>query len=118
MSLLSATFGTTFQPNSKRSSTSAIDIPLLMAAFTLLGLGLVMIASASIGIAERQVGDPFYYLLRQGLFAAMGVALAFAAAQIPLKVWQNAGPLVLLVSALLLLALFIPGLDFCSQSGN
>lgn len=110
MSLLSATFGTTFQPNSKRSSTSAIDIPLLMAAFTLLGLGLVMIASASIGIAERQVGDPFYYLLRQGLFAAMGVALAFAAAQIPLKVWQNAGPLVLLVSALLLLALFIPGL--------
>lgn len=93
-----------------RTSSSAVDMPLLLTALTLLGLGLVMIASASIGIAERQVGDPFYYLLRQGLFAAMGLALAFAAGQLPLKVWRNMGPLLLIISGLLLLCLFIPGL--------
>jgi cell division protein FtsW len=109
MSLFSATTGNFFMQESKRNAPSPVDLPLLLSAITLLGLGLVMIASASIGIAERQVGDPFYYLLRQGLFAAMGVALAFAAAQVPLKVWQTIGPLLLMLSGILLVALFIPG---------
>lgn len=91
-------------------SQPAIDTPLLVTTLFLLGLGLVMIASASIGIAEKQLGDPFYYLLRQGLFTAMGLALAVTAAQIPLSIWQRSGPLLVTISALLLLALFLPGL--------
>ncbi len=35
---------------------------LLLAVVSLAGLGLVMVASASTSIAERQTGDAFYYL--------------------------------------------------------
>ncbi len=86
------------------------DWPLLIAATSLLGLGLVMIASASVGLADRQVGDPTYYLVRQSLYVGLGLAAALIAWQVPLSVWERSGPLWFIVSFLLLLALFVPGL--------
>ncbi len=88
---------------------AAIDMPLLLTALVLLGLGLVMIASASIGIAERQAGEPFYYFYRQGLFVVMGLIAAFVVAQLPSDIWRQMGPLLVLVSLLLLATLLIPG---------
>jgi cell division protein FtsW len=86
------------------------DRLLLLAAFCLLGLGLVMIASASVGIADRQVGDPTYYLVRQSLYVFLGLTAAFIAWQVPLAVWERSGPIWVVVALLLLMALFIPGL--------
>lgn len=86
------------------------DWPLLIVVAALLGLGLVMIASASVGLADRQVGDPAYYLVRQSLYVGLGLAAALIAWQVPLSVWERSGPLWFIVSALLLLALFVPGL--------
>lgn len=86
------------------------DRPLLIAAASLLGLGLVMIASASVGLADRQVGDPAYYLVRQSLYVGLGLAAALISWQVPLSVWERSGPLWIIGSLLLLLALFIPGL--------
>jgi cell division protein FtsW len=86
------------------------DWPLLLAAASLLGLGLVMIASASVGIADRQVGDPTYYLVRQSLYVGLGFAAAFIAWHIPLSVWERSGPIWIMLALLLLMALFIPGL--------
>jgi len=54
---------------STKATTSSfvenIDLPLLLSALILLGLGLVMVASASISIAERQLSDPLYYFWHQ-----------------------------------------------------
>jgi len=86
------------------------DWPLLFCAAALLGLGLVMIASASVGIADRQVGDPTYYLVRQSLYVGLGLAAAFIAWQLPLSVWERSGPMWIIATLLLLLALFVPGL--------
>ena len=86
------------------------DWPLLASAAALLALGLVMIASASVGIADRQVGDPTYYLVRQSLYVGLGMAAAFIAWQVPLSVWERSGPMWILISLLLLVMLFIPGL--------
>lgn len=105
---MTAVFGTNATPR-KRQALS-IDWPLLLSAATLLGLGLVMIASASVGIADRQVGDPSYYIVRQSLYVGLGFAAALIAWQIPLEVWEKSGPLLILFSIVLLLALFVPGL--------
>lgn len=86
------------------------DLPLLLAAVSLLALGLVMIASASVGLADRQVGDPTYYLVRQSLYVGLGLAAAFMAWQVPLSLWERSGPFWILISLLLLVALFVPGL--------
>lgn len=105
--LLSRPFGTALaQPRRVQSW----DRPLLLVAGSLLGLGLVMIASASVGIADRQLGDPTYYLVRQSLYVAMGLVAAFVAWHIPLSTWERSGPIWIMLALLLLLALLIPGL--------
>ena len=87
-----------------------VDWTLLTTALMLLGIGLVMIASASVGIAERQLGDPGYYLTRQLIYVGMGLTVAWVAWRVPLAVWERVGPILVIVSLLLLVMLFIPGL--------
>jgi len=100
-------FGTS---EARQRRVQSWDWPLLVAAGSLLGLGLVMIASASVGIADRQTGDPTYYLVRQSLYVALGFAAAFIAWHIPLSAWERSGPAWILVALLLLLAVMVPGL--------
>lgn len=82
---------------------------LLLGSLLLLG-GLVVLASASISISDNATGDPFYYLRRQVLAAAIGGVAAFACLSIPMAVWRNLGPLLLLGTFLLLAAVLVPGL--------
>lgn len=103
----------TFRGNraqSHRRQAVSFDWVVLIAAVSLLGLGLVMTASASVGIAERQVGDPTYYLVRQSLYVGLGLAASVIAWQIPLATWERSGPIWVVLCIVLLLALFIPGL--------
>lgn len=79
-------------------------------ALILLTLGLVMVASASIGIADRQFGNPMHYFTRQGVFAALGLALGFALWRVPLVVWERSGRGLILLSVAVLGALLIPGI--------
>ncbi|HFC52996.1 MAG TPA: putative lipid II flippase FtsW [Gammaproteobacteria bacterium] len=72
------------------------------AALALLGLGLVMVGSSSIGIADRDFGMPLYYAVRQGVFVLVGLALALLVLRIPLTVWERAGPFLLLSGYVLL----------------
>ncbi|MDH5784689.1 MAG: putative lipid II flippase FtsW [Chromatiales bacterium] len=86
-----------------------VDWTVLTSALLLLGIGLVMIASASVGIAERQTGDATYYLTRQLLYVGMGLSFAWVTWRIPLSVWERLGPVMIIASLLLLIVLFIPG---------
>lgn len=97
------------QRNSARRKPAVIDTHLLFVVATLLALGIVMVGSASIGIADRQTGDPFYYLFRQGGYVTFGVVMALIAYQVPLAFWERVGPLMLLASLLMLMVLLIPG---------
>ncbi len=78
-------------------------------ALTILIFGLIMVASASVSLADQQTGNAFYYLERQLVFALVGVGAAFFAYQIPLALWQRSGFLLLLFGLLLLLAVLVPG---------
>jgi cell division protein FtsW len=93
----------------QRLTEPLLDQPLALGALLLLGVGLVMIASASIGIADRLTGDPFHYFYRQGAFALVGLLLALATLKTPLAVWERGGPALLFVTAVLLIALYLPG---------
>jgi cell division protein FtsW len=85
------------------------DRALLWAAMALLGLGLVMVASASLAIGERS-GQPYYYVLRQSAFAAISLIAAFVVVRIPTDaIERRSGPL-LILALLLLVAVLIPGI--------
>ncbi len=92
---------------------SALPFPdpwVLLPALLLLALGLLMVTSASMPIAERQTGQPFYFLLRQGAFAGIGLLAAGVVFQVPLARWRRAGPLLLLAAMGLLVLVLIPGI--------
>src|SRR5215471_9414991 len=88
------------------------DVTLAWAALLLLAIGLVMVYSASIAIAEASAFTgyhPWYFLARQALFVAVGLVAASIASQIPLKAWRVLAPYLFIAGAALLVAVLIPG---------
>ena len=91
----------------------ALDVSLAWSALLLLALGLVMVYSSSIAMAEasRHTGfRPWYFLLRHGLFLVVGLAAAAIAFQVPMKAWQRLAPWLFLAGAVLLVLVLIPGI--------
>ena len=88
------------------------DVTLAWAALLLLAIGLVMVYSASIAIAEASAFTgyhPWYFLARQALFVAVGLMAASIASQVPLKAWRVLAPYLFIAGAALLVAVLIPG---------
>ncbi|MBP1620086.1 MAG: cell division protein FtsW, partial [Acidobacteria bacterium] len=93
-----------------RQARLAIDPVVVAVTLALVLVGLVMVTSASITLAERQVGDPFAYLDRQLLSAALGLVCAGVMLLVPLSLWQRAAPLLLAAAFVLLVVVLVPGL--------
>ncbi len=82
---------------------------LLISSVALLGLGLILVASASIAIADRASGEPFYYFVRQVIFMALGFATAAFCMGVPSENWIRARYLLLTGAFVLLIAVLLPG---------
>jgi cell division protein FtsW len=95
-----------------RTALADYDEGLVWSVVLLLGMGLVMVYSSSIAIAEasRASGhQPMFYLMRHALFIAAGVTAAVIAFQVPMRLWQQSAlPLFLLGTGLLVMVL-LPG---------
>ena len=95
-----------------RSVSGSYDFALVWTVLLLLALGLVMVYSSSIAIAEggRSYGQqPAYFLLRQGVYLAVSFVLAMAAFQVPVAVWQKGALYLFLLGVGLLALVLIPG---------
>jgi cell division protein FtsW len=79
------------------------------AALALATIGLVMVASSSIAIAEGLEVGPFYFLTRHVMFLGGGTVLALLMARTELKHVERHAQLMLLLCFVLLLAVFLPG---------
>ena len=82
---------------------------LFAAALSLALLGVVMVASSSIAIAEGAGVSPFHYLTRHLIFLALGTLLGVGFALLPLPLMERHARLFLLLAVLLLVAVFLPG---------
>jgi cell division protein FtsW len=88
----------------------AWDSITLVLVATLLLVGMVMVTSASMEVAAKDFGDPFYFMERQFLFGACGVALAWMVTRIPAELWDRYSLALLLLGLAMLLLVLIPGL--------
>ncbi len=79
------------------------------AALILFVLGLVMVGSASIDIAERNYGQPFHFLLRQLVYAGAALALGYGLLRLPLARLEQLSVPLLLAGLVLLVLVLIPG---------
>ena len=85
------------------------DYALVLVTFLLLGIGLVMVFSASYIIAEEGQGDPYYFLRRQALWVVLGLAAMYLASRVSYWKLRRLSLFMLLLS-FLLLALVYTGL--------
>ncbi|MFM8490634.1 MAG: putative lipid II flippase FtsW [Candidatus Methylopumilus sp.] len=102
----------------KFSNKSLIDKPsfdhgLFWVSIILIGIGLVMVYSSSIALAEtaKKFGNSSsYFLIRQTLFICIGAAAGFITFLIPIRWWQKVSPYLFLGGLFLLILVLIPGI--------
>jgi cell division protein FtsW len=93
-----------------RQPRLVVDPVIATAVSCLLLIGLVMVTSASLNVAERLTGDPFFHFERQLLSVLLGGTIAGAMLFVPVAMWQRFAPALLIASFALLLLVLIPGL--------
>ena len=96
----------------QRTVSPEYDRSLAWAAFLLVAIGLVMVYSASIAIAESSrftSGNPAYFLVRQSLFLMVALLAALLTFMVPIAFWQKGAPWFFLAGLVLLVLVLIPG---------
>jgi cell division protein FtsW len=82
----------------------------------LLGLGLIMVLSASSVTSYASTGSSFTYFVRQGLWVAIGLPALWLGSRLPVRVYRILGYPLLIVSVVLLVAVLLPGVG--QQAGG
>lgn len=86
------------------------DRYLLFAAIGLLIFGLLMVASTSIVISEKQYAQPFHYFLHQLLYLILGLVVAGLVFKIKIDKWQEYSTFLLVTSFVLLTLVLVHGI--------
>ncbi len=83
----------------------------LFSIVTLLGVGLVMVTSASLSYAEGAGLPTGYFAFRHASFLLVGLFLCFLTTYCPLSVWRAFSTPLLIVNFILLIVLLVPGIS-------
>ena len=88
-----------------------MDLPFLMLVLMLLGIGIVMMLSASYASAyySTKISSPYYYFIRQLLFGAAGVVVLYFVSKINYQTWRWLSVFVLLAAFALLALVLVVG---------
>jgi len=92
---------------------SSLDPALIWSAVLLAAIGLVMVYSASVALAdaERFTGfRPSYFLVRHGAYLAVGLVAAALLFRVPIWLWQRASPWLFMFGTGLLVFVLIPAI--------
>lgn len=86
------------------------DRVILLTASLLLGFGLLMVASASMVISGKYFGQPLHFFWHQLIYVLVGLFAGAFVLHIPSEKWEEMSQMWLLVGAVLLVAVLIPGI--------
>ncbi|HAG40314.1 MULTISPECIES: cell division protein FtsW [unclassified Pseudoalteromonas] len=92
-----------------KPSAQLYDVPLLYCMLMLIGVGFIMVTSASMPTAERLFDNSYHITIRHSMFLAMAFALFWIAASVPMDWWKRSNPYLLLLGMVLLIAVLIIG---------
>ena len=91
-----------------------IDMPFVLLIFILLAIGITMMFSASYPVAYYEIGDSYYYLKRQLIFALVGLVIMIAVSFVDYHYYHRFAAVILGISYFaLMLVLVLP-----SQEGG
>jgi cell division protein FtsW len=93
----------------KTAAGAAYDLQLLFPVLFLVGIGIVMVYSASSALALKKYGSSYFFLKRQALFALLGLMALVGGRHIPYRFWRPLAYPALIVSFGLLLVVLCTG---------
>ena len=85
------------------------DHSLVLLAITLLSIGLVVVTSASMSVADRLFGNPFHFAIRHSIYIVLAMISAMVVMQIPMRWWCKSNVWLLLLTVVLLIAVLVIG---------
>ena len=94
----------------REAGRGPLDLPYLLLVLTLVGVGLIMLFSASFPSAYYEEGNPAHYLIRQGIFAILGITAMFIVGKINYERYRAVAKMLLIFSIILLVLVLIPGI--------
>ena len=90
------------------SHNAGYDVQLLFPVLFLVGIGVVMVYSASSALALKKFGSDYFFLKKQAVFALMGIIVLVACRHFPYRLYRQLSYPLLLISLFLLIAVLIP----------
>ncbi len=88
------------------------DGVLVSVIIALVLIGIVMVATASVSIGQKEYQQPFWFVIRHVIYLLVGIALSMVVLRIHSRVWYNKGPVLLIIAIILLALVWMPGLGF------
>jgi cell division protein FtsW len=86
-----------------------MDWMLMACVAALIGFGFLMVASASMSIADRTFGAPFHFVYRHAIALAIALSAGLAVFAVPLRWWERYGTLLFFLGIVLLILVLLPG---------
>ena len=94
------------------STGAAYDIKLLFPVLFLVGVGVVVVYSASSALALKMFGNDYYFLKKQAVFALVGLIALAAARHFPYRWYRGLTYPMLLLAVGLLIGIQVSGLGY------
>ncbi|MGK2848897.1 MAG: putative lipid II flippase FtsW [Minisyncoccota bacterium] len=89
--------------------TNMIDRKLFIAVLILLGIGLLMLASAGVFYGQSRFDDPYYFLKQQSFGLGIGLLLLYIFQKIDYRIWKHLSAPLFFIALSLLVLVFVPG---------
>ncbi len=95
-----------------------LELDILLPILCLLILGIIMVTSSSISLADRDFGEPFYYLYRQMSAIFIGLGLGAILLLISTDYWLKLNWLFLILAFVLLVSVFVPSIGHTANGST
>ena len=92
------------------SESKGIDHTLVICFVALLSIGLIMITSATLDYALQETSNPYHFITKHLIYLSMGIIISVIISKIKLSFYYDYGKYFLLLSFIISLIIFIPGL--------
>lgn len=90
-------------------TVSTFDRGYVLLALSMYMIGLIMVASSSMPIAERIFENPFHFIVRHMIYICLSLIVAAITLQIPMSRWHQYSSNLLLLGILLLVVVLLVG---------
>jgi cell division protein FtsW len=98
-----------FSSSSINNDKALFDRSFVVLALVMYMIGLIMVASSSMPVAERLFNNPFHFVIRHTIYIILSLGIAGVALQIPMAWWQKNSGYLLMFGIFLLVTVLLVG---------